>query len=51
MHEMVLTITTTVPSPDTSPTEVVTSGVSSVSNACFRNIDRKIFVSLLIPAA
>jgi uncharacterized membrane protein YfcA len=29
--------------------EVVTSGVSSVSHAWFRNIDRKIFFSLLLP--
>ena len=29
--------------------EVVTAGVSSVSHAWFRNIDRKIFFSLLVP--
>jgi uncharacterized protein len=29
--------------------EVVTAGVSSVSHAWFRNLDRKIFLSLLVP--
>src|SRR4030088_1493263 len=31
--------------------EVVTAGVSSASHAWFRNIDRRIFFSLLLPGA